>query len=52
MGRKRQEEPIQITFRVVTPASEMTADQALRAHLGIGLAGYLVQLRQEQDPKN
>ena len=47
MPRTKKDEPLRVTFNIVTPASEMTAQQACLAFLGISLEEY-VERRQDE----
>ena len=51
MPRTKKDEPLRVTFNIVTPASEMTAQQACMAFLGISLEEYVERLQDEHVAK-
>lgn len=51
MPRTKKDEPLRVTFNIVTPASEMTAQQACLAFLGISLEEYVGRLQDEHVAK-
>ena len=51
MPRTKKAEPLRVTFNIVTPASEMTAQQACMAFLGISLEEYVERLQDEHVAK-
>lgn len=51
MPRTKKDEPLRVTVNIVTPASEMTAQQACMAFLGISLNEYVERLQDEHIAK-